>query len=151
MKKTIRILSIVSLIMAAVCMALVIGCICGQRLLMPLFNSMEETLGRFYVPVSAILSASDIVLCAVLLMVGTRIKGIAFEIIVPVLRLFTPGVVSLVSIWQTVYVGNRMGAVYLAGLSAVNQICSFSLAVGSLATVLMLLACGMSIAYKRKK
>jgi len=44
-----------------------------------------------------------------------------------------------------------MGAVYLAGLSAVNQICSFPLAVGSLATVLMLLACGMSIAYKKKK
>lgn len=84
-------------------------------------------------------------------MVGTRIKGIAFEIVVPILRFLTPAMVSLVSIWQTAYVGNRMGVAYLAGLSAVNQICGFPLALGSLATVLMILACGMSIAYKKKK
>ena len=149
MKKTIRALSVVALILAGLCLLLLITCICMQKTLLPIFGAPDAVLEYFYVPVASIVSVVGILLAAFFLLLGINMDIVIMEILSPALVFVTPILSSLVSFWQTVFAGRYHGSAFMAGLASVSRICNFPMYAGSLASILVVLACGMSIVWKK--
>ena len=150
MKKTIRVFSVLALILAGLCMLALLVCICAQKALLPIYGTPEQVLGRFYFPAGAAVFAAGVLAAAILLVAGNNKHGIFMEIIVAILVFVTPFMQSLMSTVQTMMAG-RYGTVFLAGMSAMNGLSSLPLGCGRLALTLLTLVCGMSIAYKKMK
>ena len=151
MKKTIRVFSVLALILAGLCMLALLVCICAQKALLPIYGAPEEVLGRFYFPAGAAVFAAGVLVAAILLMAGNNKHGILMEIIVAILVFVTPTMQSLMSTMQPMMAGRYGGSAFLAGMSAMNALSSLPLGCGRLALTLLTLVCGMSIAYKKMK
>ena len=151
MKKTIRVFSVLALILAGLCMLALLVCICAQKALLPIYGAPEEVLGRFYFPAGAAVFAAGVLVAAILLVAGNNKHGIFMEIVVAILVFVTPSMQSLMSTVQPMMAGRYGGSVFLAGMSAMNALSSLPLGCGRLALTLLTLVCGMSIAYKKMK
>ena len=150
MKKTIRVFSVLALILAGLCMLALLVCICAQKALLPIYGTPEEVMGRFYFPAGAAVFAAGVLAAAILLVAGNNKHGIFMEIVVAILVFVTPSMQSLMATMQPMMAG-RYGTVFLAGMSAMNALSSLPLGCGRLALTLLTLVCGMSIAYKKMK
>lgn len=151
MKKTIRVFSVLAMILAGLCMLALLVCICAQRPLMMAYNQMPEVLGTFYIPAGALMYALGVILAAGLLLAGMNMGGIVMEIFSVLAIAFAPVIQSMATMVQTTVVGQMKGVTYLAGISAMNSLSSVPVSVGGFAAVLIVLTCGMSIACKKMK
>ena len=151
MKKTIRVFSVIALVVAVLGAVLLTGYICLQKVMLPVMLSAEEVLGYFYFPAGAVIYALGILLAAILMAVGINMGGIAMEIIAPILVVVTPMLQTVASMAQTTMVGQMRGVTYLAGISAMYNLCNMPLTIGRMAAIMLTLVCGMSIAYKKMK
>lgn len=151
MKKTIRVFSMIAIILAGLCVLALLVCICAQRPLLMVYSQMPEVLGNFYIPAGAIVYALSVVLAAALLVAGVNMGGGVMEVFSTVAIVLAPGMQTLITTLQTTMVGRMKGVNYLAGLSAMNSLGATFAGIGRVAAVLIVLTCGMSIAYKRIK
>ena len=82
---------------------------------------------------------------------GSQKVGIWAEILVIFLLAVLPTLQNGMTTLQNVLTGQFSGSLKVAATAVVNSLCSVPLGVSHLAVVLALVACGMSIAYKKMK
>ena len=106
MKKTIHILSVISLVAAIVGAALMTVCVLGQSVLGPALYGWGLEL-PFVVPVSYIITAANLLACAFLMKGGKQGKNIGREITVIILLLVVPRINYLISYVQSLPAGHE--------------------------------------------
>lgn len=148
MNKTIRILSVIVLILACLGLFLLAVCVGAQKVLQPLFYGHMDA-GEFVIPVAQIIYGLGVFAVAVLLVVGRENPGIGLQIVSVILIAVLPQVQTLLSTVQTQAMGRVMGSSALASISIVNAMCNTVLSVSRTAALLALVVCGMLFALKK--
>lgn len=149
MKNTIRILSIVAVVMSVLSLLSCGVVILFQRPLLELFNYSSDV--PFSVPISTILDYLRIFFFAsfVCLVVHIRKLGIWAEIVLLALNILPlhAFITTMLSYAETIF-KTRLGYMAMAGNSMVKALCAWPNLFFGYAYPLCLLVCGMSIAYK---
>lgn len=154
MKNAIRILAIASAVIMALTLCALVVCIVFQGELTSLMYGgyYAQMAGRHYsIPVGNLLYtlgalAAALVLCFT---AGYKQFGIWLEVLLAVcISAVLPGLRHIISVVQTALL-NPAGEEALASFSAVQSICSMAMSLTGIATAMVLVACGMSIAVKR--
>ena len=151
MHKSARVLAIIAEVLAAIAFVALLVFILLQRTLMPVFSANEEMLTQFVFPVGPVTYGLGALLVLLLLafVAGSQKVGIWAEILVIFLLALLPTAQNGMTTLQTMLTGQFSGSLKVAATAVVNSLCSIPLGVSHLAVVLALVACGMSIAYKK--
>ncbi len=149
MKNTIRILSVVAVVMSVLSLLSCGVVILFQKPLLELFNYSSDV--PFSVPLSTIFDYLRIFFFAsfVCLVVNSRKLGIWAEIVLLVLNILPlhSFLITMVTYAETTF-KTQLGGVAMAGNSMVKALCAWPNLIFGYAYPLCLLVCGMSIAYK---
>ena len=151
MKKTIKILTIVSGAIMILSMLALIICVLLQGTLTYLFYSTSSMGEYFIFPVARFVYVFGILLCSVLLFfsAGLRKLGMWAEIVaIPFIAVFFPFVQWIISMMQTTLGANAKGSLFVAATAAVNNLASMATCLVPLAASVLLVVSGLSIASK---
>lgn len=151
MKKFARVLSIVSMVFAALGLLMFAVIIANYRSLIEIFSGLKTSGAFFVLPVGRLIYAVGILICALLMLKSVTSRRIGIEVTSIILLFVVPRVQTIASYMQSMIFANYQGTLYSASLSAMNTICSFAGAFSSIAAFLMLLACGLRIGYKKTR
>jgi len=150
MEKKIRVMSILSLAACGLAFLLLLLCVLLQRWLLPVFypGVIEEL--SFVFPWGAFLYCLGLLCTSLILLLGSANLRIGpwLEILCIVAGGVLPGVMNRVASLLQTYFAGQYGSVHIATLTAMNSLAGFPLGVAQLGFVLLLVTCGMSIAYK---
>lgn len=153
MKKTIRILSIIAVVLAGLSLLLLLATIPLQRTLGgSIFGYPEELLAILpQFPLLPFLNCFMQTSCMALLVIccGNKKGGIWLEVLtLTLLMLVLPTISRIATPLYTAVLG-RFGTMQIAANSLVSNIASFCLVPASLGQALAYVTCGMSIAFKK--
>lgn len=153
MKKMIRVLSVIAAAIMVLTCVLFLAAVLLQGVLAPMLLSYPESVREhFSFPAGQAVYVFGLTAVAVLLATtgGVEHFGYWVEILSGALvGIVLPLIQSVLSVSQNVMISQTVGQMAMVAYSAVNSLCSFATFLVPVATTLMLLAAGMSLAYKR--
>lgn len=150
MNKFIRIVAIVSAVLMGVSAILLIVVLCCQNSLSHLISTSDFS--AFIVPGGPVIRILCSLGMAVLMcfFLGNKKVGIWFDILSFALIGFVfPFICSIVNYFETMMYTRVNGEMLMAARSAVMSLCNVPQFIAQAAVTILLLMCGMSIAYKR--
>lgn len=152
MQKAIRVTAIAATALAGLSLILLLVSIPFQSVIAPLFIKSSEVIDRMPVfPLVPFIICLLQTICIALLIIccGNKKGGIWLELLIFVFLIIAlPLFNELISYIQTVFIG-KYGSDLMFAHSIVSQISSYCLIPSNLGQAIALLACGMSIAFKK--
>ena len=153
MQKTIRILAVIAAILVALSLLLLLVSIPLQRMLAnKVFGAPQDVIGILpIVPWITFTGCFMLLGCAILAVVfgGSQKGGIWLEILVLIaVMIVLPLMNTLLGNMLTVVMGQHRGSLYVAANSMSSTITSYCMWPGRLGQSIILVVCGMSMAYK---
>ena len=152
MKKTIKVLSVISLVCS--CMALVLALAFTSFLWRPLgssFASSQEVINAGpRIPIGNMISIFGYLVVSLLLLITAKVRRvIAIEIIAIVLLcVVLPPAIYLSGMYQNIFVGRAYGSLALASLASTSSMFAVPTAFSGISFQLSLITSGMRIADK---
>ena len=149
MKKAVRTLSVIALIASLLALASFVVVLLLRNVLAPLYGSSTEI--AFILPISPFVGVCGAILLSVfaLLCGANKNVGIWSDILLIILAITViPFLTGVLSTFQTSVSGLK-GVEYVYSLSVLNNITTMTTSPATIARMLVLVVCGMSIAHKK--
>ena len=156
MKKTVRMISLASMIVLGISLLALLICIFAQVPLGTAIYGMDkaEIKENFAFPVGTFFGTLDycIIALVLLLTAGKENKGILVELLcIGLIILACPAITSILNTVQTRMVGMLRGSEAMGVYSLVSSMCTVTQSLRGVAIGGCLVSCGMRIAMKRQK
>lgn len=150
MEKKIRTVSIIALVISAIAVVAFLLCLLLQGTLLPLLYSSMIADAGFVFPAAAAVYILGMALVALLLcLCAGKVRGSTWPEILFILLagVAVPVLNGLASTVQNMVLGMK-GPAQMAAVAAMNALCNFPRGISQMAMILILVACGMGIAWK---